>query len=96
MAVAARDGANVARAAIKHAFDETFPDRAALLRGSGWTEDDLAAIDWYKDVPDIISFPTAEEILAVVPQAFTNRRFAPSGTYELAERCPIVVMDYRA
>jgi hypothetical protein len=95
MAVAARDGANVPRAAIKQAFDETFADRAALISGSGWNEDDLAAIDWYKDVADIISFPTTREILAVVPGSFANARFVSSGTYELAERCPILVMDFR-
>jgi SAM-dependent methyltransferase len=95
MAVAARDGANVARGAIKRAFDETFLDRGALMAAAGWTDDDLAAIDWYKDVPDIISFPTQQEILAAVPPRFANPRFLASGTYELAERCPILAMDFR-
>jgi SAM-dependent methyltransferase len=95
MAVAARDGANVARGAIKRAFDETFPDRVALLSGSGWSEGDLAAIDWYKDVPDIISFPTADEIVSAVPGGFANPRWVSSGTYELAERCPILMLDFR-
>jgi SAM-dependent methyltransferase len=95
MAVAARDGANVPRAAIKRAFDEIFTDRAALLAGSGWSEQDLAAIAWYKDVPDIISFPTRDEILDVVPASFTGACFISSGTYELAERCPVLVMDFR-
>lgn len=94
MAVAARSGANVARAAIKDAFDAMFQDRVGLCAAGGWTEDDLAAVDWYKGVPDIISFPTEVEIRAVVPASFRNPHFIPSGTYELAERCPILVMDF--
>lgn len=95
MAVAARSGANVARNAIKDAFDETFRDRAALCAAARWTEDDLAAVDWYKGVPDIISFPTADEILATVPAGFAGARFVASGTYELAERCPILTLDFQ-
>jgi SAM-dependent methyltransferase len=94
MAVAARDGADVPRAAIKRAFDETFDDRAALCAACGWTEETLAAIDWYKDVPDIISFPTPDEILDAAPAAFVNRRFVCSGTYELADRCPVLTMNF--
>ncbi len=95
MAVAAASGnANVARGAIQAAFEETFTDRESLLTGAGWQANDLVAIDWYKGVADTISFPTQAEILAAATQAFRNARFASSGTYELADRCPVLAMDF--
>jgi len=94
MAVAARSGPNVARGTILDAFESAFPDRAALLAASGWSKGDFATVDWYKNMPDIISFPTAREILKSVPASFGNARFVSSGSYELAERCPLLVMDF--
>lgn len=95
MAVAASSGdANVARGAIQAAFDEAFPDREALLSGAKWQANDLVSIDWYKGVADTISFPTRAEIVAAAPPAFSNARFVSSGTYELADACPVLVMDF--
>ncbi len=94
MAVAASTGdANVPRGAIHAAFEEGFPDREALLAATGWQANDLTAIDWYKGVTDTISFPTGREILSAAPASFENPRFLSSGSYELAERCPVLVMD---
>ena len=94
MALAARDGPNVARGAIHDAFESVFPDRARLCAATGWDAADLAAVDWYKDKSDTMSFPTRTEIAAVVPATFPHLQFQPSGHYELAERCPIVAMDF--
>ena len=95
MAVAARSGPNVARNAIHAAFEEAFPGREALLAATNWDAADLEAIDWYRGAPDIISFPTESEILAVVPPSMRNPRFLPSGKYELAGRCPILAGEFR-
>jgi hypothetical protein len=44
----------------------------------------------------VYRFPTRRELLAHLPDGFSNPRFVPSGKYELAERCPIFVADFRS
>jgi hypothetical protein len=89
---ASRGMPNVAVQSIWVAFNRLFPDRAALARAAGWS---LATtqIDHYADRDDVFSFPTQAQLLASVPTCFTNARIVESGAYELAERCPILVMD---
>jgi hypothetical protein len=81
-------------AKIHNAFEELFPDRAALSRATGWSLEDIAEIDAYRNGSAVYHFPTRQEILAAWPKAFARLRFIPSGTYELAERCPILVADF--
>ena len=86
---------NIKVIAIRDAFERMFPDRRALAAATGWERENIDTIDAYKDSSDIYSFPTREELLTVIPNAFVNVRFLSSGDYDLAERCPIVAMERR-
>jgi hypothetical protein len=86
---------NIKVTAIRDAFEQMFPDREVLAAATGWELEDIATIDAYKDSRTIYSFPTREELRAVIPGDFVNARFISSGAYDLAERCPIVVMERR-
>jgi SAM-dependent methyltransferase len=87
---------NIAVTTILQAFNRTFPDRPALRRATGWTDDDIAQVDAYERMPDVFSFPTMSQLLAVVPDAFVQRRSVAVGNYELAERCPLLVLEVKA
>ena len=90
MAVAQAAGdANVAMTSVWETFERLFPDRERLSRATGWSLEVIAEIDDYKQSPHIKSFPTRAQILTMFPSA----RFVESGTYELAERCPLLVID---
>jgi SAM-dependent methyltransferase len=86
---------NVPVRLIGRAFDLAFPDRDALARATGWSAAEIGSIDQYAGSDATISFPTRDELLAIIPDGFANPRFAPSGHYELAECCPLFIMDYR-
>ena len=90
MAVAQAPGdANVAMQGVWEAFERLFPDRERLSRATGWSLEVIAEIDDYQRSPHIKNFPTRAQILALFPSA----RFVESGSYELADRCPLLVMD---
>jgi hypothetical protein len=78
------------------AFNRQFPDRSALRQATGWTDDHIAQMDAYADLPEVFSFPTSEQLLASVPREFVGPRLVGAGTYELADRCPLLVMDVRS
>ena len=97
MAICAQHGApNVAVQEILRVFNREFPDRSVLRRATGWTEEMVEQPDAYKDLPEIYSFPTWMELLACVPRELTRPRLVSSGTYELTERCPLLVMDLQS
>jgi hypothetical protein len=81
-------------ARIHEIFQREFPDRAALYAATGWSSEQIAEIDFYSDNPVTYHFPTRREVLAALPKNFLRPRFVTSGTYELAERCPILVADF--
>lgn len=94
MAVVAEAGSpNIPVTRIRDAFHEMFPDRAELMKITGWTEDEIDTIEVYKDSVVSFSFPTLSEFRRVVPESFRAMRVLPSGSYEMAERCPIIVLD---
>ena len=78
---------------ILAAFDRTFPDRAALVEATRWHPGAVATIDVYAGSREVYSFPTATQLLDAVPPGWGEPRFVASGTYELAERCPLLVVD---
>lgn len=84
---------NVPVQAIWRAFNRAFPDRQALLHATGWSDADLAHLDAYALLPDVFSFPTLRQVLALVPPTMHRARFVRTWGYELAERCPVLVMD---
>jgi hypothetical protein len=79
---------------IHQTFQREFPDRQALSRMTDWGLEEIAEIDAYDSKPMIYQFITRRELLAHLPKEFCNPRFAPSGDYELAERCPIFIADF--
>lgn len=94
MALASETGdANVSLTRIHQAFERAFPDRFALGAATGWGLETIAEIDDYAGSDGRLSFPTRTALLASLPARLANPRFVASGTYELAERCPILVAD---
>ena len=97
MAIAAeRRSADVPVALVHQRFDREFADRHALGLATGWGAEEIAEIDAYAGSQAAYSFPTRGEVVAALPRSFRNPRFASSGAYELAERCPILVADFAA
>jgi SAM-dependent methyltransferase len=93
--VAASKNPNIRVTAIRDAFNREFPDRAGLAAASGWKATDIDTIDVYKGSSEIYSFPTFDQLRAVITDSFENPRLVAVGSYELAERCPLVVADWK-
>jgi hypothetical protein len=53
----------------------------------------IDTIDVYRGSPEAYSFVTFEQIRQTMPASFTNPRLIATGSYELAERCPLLVLD---
>lgn len=70
-------------------FQQLFPDRARVSRETGWTIHDIDSIDIYRGSSEVYNFPTQAQFLDVIPPDFEHR-LQPIGTYELAERCPVL------
>lgn len=92
-AVAEAGSPNIRVTRIRDAFHELFPDQAALMAATGWTAEEIDTIEVYKDSVVSFSFPRLSELRAVVPAGFGKLRALAVGSYEMAERCPLVVMD---
>ena len=93
--VAAAPGPNISVQLIRDAFDHEFPDRNLLSKAAGWSVEDIATIDLYDKSSDVYCFPTEQEFSSMLPTPFVDVRFLPVGTYELAERCPILIAELR-
>jgi hypothetical protein len=67
------------------------PDAQSLLAELGWSEALTATIDVYRDRPEIYAFPVEGAILETARDSFVleSRHI---GSYELAERCPTLVL----
>lgn len=75
--------------------NEHFEDRSRLAELTGWPIDEIATIDAYHDSRANYHFPSVAEmieLLAPVFECVEEKR----GTYELAERCPILLFRRRA
>jgi SAM-dependent methyltransferase len=88
-----RGGPNVPVSEIRDTFQRWFPDRAALEAQTGWPRDEIDTIDNYAGSIAIYGFATRRQFLDIVPAEFANARFVDVGSYELAERCPLLVLD---
>jgi hypothetical protein len=78
---------------ILDGFKTLFPDRGALAEAASWPIDDIATIDAYRGSADVYSFPTVAQFRATLPPAVAGFRVGRSGAYELAERCPLMIME---
>ena len=95
MAVACEAGqTTIACARIFDIFTRLFPDRQALSRASGWSLGQIAEIDAYRDSSSILSYPSRAELLAVAAERDLSAVFVECGDYALAERCPLIVLDF--
>lgn len=92
--VAERGDADVPVKAIHQAFERVFADRETVARATGWSDADFTEMDAYRDQAAVYSFPTRRQMLDALPAGFANPHFVSSGTYALAERCPIFVADF--
>jgi len=94
MAIAhARGEPNVPVREIRDQFERWFPDRDALAAQKSWPRDEIDTIDMYKGSEASYSFATRRQTLDIVPPELINARFVDAGSYELAERCPLLVLD---
>jgi SAM-dependent methyltransferase len=94
MAIAQQRGEpNVPVLEIRDQFERWFPNRESLAETSGWPRDEIDSIDMYAGSNAIYSFATRRQLLEIVPPEFTNARFVEAGSYELAERCPLFVLE---
>ncbi len=84
---------NLAVAEILSNFDRMFYDRRALADATGWAMEDIETIDAYRGSSDVYIFPTIAQFKSVIPDSLRKIRVVDSGTYELAERCPLLVME---
>lgn len=95
MASARLDGGpNVTSERLFELFEHAFPDRRALSRASGWSLATIAEIDAYRGSGYMHSYPSIAELEAVARGPGRSVRFAPSGDYPLAERCPLMIVDF--
>lgn len=74
-------------------FADGVADRGAFALETGMDRESIDAIDIYRESAEIYCFPTAAELRAAMPGDLEVVSFASSGRYELAERCPILVLD---
>lgn len=79
---------NIPIRAVWDAFQRLFPDREALSRVSGWSLHVISEIDDYEVSPLWKSFPTRAQLLKLFP----GSRIEESGDYEMADRCPLLVI----
>jgi hypothetical protein len=85
---------NVAVADTWAAFDRLFPDRNALAASTAWPMQDITTIDAYRHSTAIYSHPTLTQVRSVFSADFKETALL-YGHYELAERCPILVLESR-
>lgn len=95
MAVAAESQSpNISVADTHAAFNRLLPDRKRLAEATGWSHEDIATIDLYRGSPARYSYPTLSQLRRVFPQCFKETGLT-QGSYELAERCPILILESR-
>lgn len=93
MAIAAESNdSNVRVGEIRKVFMRLFPDREQLAAASGWNVEQIATIDAYKESAASYSFPMLSELRGSVPAGFKEIKLK-YGSYELAERCPMLVLE---
>ncbi|MBA3024380.1 MAG: class I SAM-dependent methyltransferase [Gammaproteobacteria bacterium] len=76
-------------------FDRHFPDRQQLVDATGWDMQDVATLDLYRDSAALYSYPPLSELRKILPKTLVETGLM-YGHYELAERCPLLVLERRA
>ncbi|HEY0445934.1 MAG TPA: class I SAM-dependent methyltransferase [Allosphingosinicella sp.] len=91
MAVALeKSDGNICSQALFERFQAVFPDRAALSAATGWSLAEIAEVDAYKGSRHRHCYPSRRQLVELAPGA----RFVETGGYPLAERCPLLVVEF--
>lgn len=77
---------------ILEQFDRMFPDREELSARTGWELPVIGTIDVYRNSSVVYSFAPAAALTEEARTFFDDVRLASTGTYGLAERCPLLVL----
>lgn len=77
---------------IVERFEALFPDRVELATRTGWTLPIIGTIDVYRNSSAIYSFAPVAAILEEARAYFGDVTVASTGTYGLAERCPLLLL----
>ncbi|MBZ9766763.1 class I SAM-dependent methyltransferase [Mesorhizobium sp. CA6] len=77
---------------ILEQFDRMFPDREELSARTGWELPTIGTIDVYRSSSVVYSFAPAAALIKEAQTFFDDVRLASTGTYGLAERCPLLVL----
>lgn len=94
MATAAIDNRVCVTGADIHAqFETYFGDRERLAKTTGWNAADFAHIDAYRNAKSVHAYPTRAEIPAILPENSAHW-FMETAGYPLAERCPLLIVDF--
>lgn len=73
-------------------FDRLLPDRERLAAASGWCMDEIKTIDFYRGSTARYSYPPLSQLRKTIPLGL--KEYEPLyGSYELAERCPLLVLE---
>jgi len=91
MSLAERSGPSVKVIDILAHFDRLFPDRADVSEKTGWPMDVINTIDVYEHSSMSLVFPSRKEFEQYFSRSFKQVDWLAGGTYDLSERCPIVV-----
>jgi SAM-dependent methyltransferase len=76
---------------IWQAYRDIVPDPKVLEDRFGWDARAIATLDNYRGSLSRYTFPTTDEIARAMPEF--NVRIVGHGSYELADRCPILSMS---
>lgn len=94
MALAAElEHPNIRVSSIAEFFDARFPDRSRLAAVAGWDRAEIDTIDVYRKSRANYAFPTKEQFLSAIPDAFKHPRFVPVPNHPLGNEWPIAVME---
>ncbi len=75
-------------------FNRFIPDRTQLASVTGWRTDEIETIDFYRDSTARYSYPTLSQVRDMIPNSLIETGLL-YGHYELAERCPILILQAR-
>ncbi len=93
MALSAESGLpNICVGNTHATFNRLLPDRSALVEATGWHLDDIATIDLYRGSVAQYSYPTLAQVRRILLPEFRETDLL-QGSYELAERCPTIMLE---
>ena len=93
MAIASEaDDRNLCVAETLATFDRLIPDRNKLEAATGWSMDDIETIDFYRDSKTLYCYPALSQVRRIIPYGLRETGII-YGHYELAERCPLMVIE---